>query len=265
MKPQNTQAKAAYRVALKRIIRAAVGQVNADADTGTLETLIRQIVITSPAVVARGLEGWFEMAAKEWERGNNSGSNYEMSKSEKLCEDYRQRAERILKLWGVQVDYPGLYPSFTWRGGDYHSCQSLLIHIAKAEKPTEAELDEFTRGYIECALWSSMDLSNESGGEPLDKNYSAADIAQETAAKMGADCRKFQAENREMLALAKYSKNDITDSAHAGHDFWLTRCGHGAGFWDGDLAKDVGNALTAASKKFKEVDLYVGDDGKIYD
>jgi hypothetical protein len=50
----------------------------------------------------------------------------------------------------------------------------------------------------------------------------------------------------------------------AGHDFWLTRNGHGAGFWDGDLSEDVGNALTEAAKKFGECHLYVGDDGQIY-
>ena len=49
-----------------------------------------------------------------------------------------------------------------------------------------------------------------------------------------------------------------------GHDLWLTRNGHGAGFWDGDYADDVGEALTKISEAMGEIDLYVGDDGKIY-
>jgi hypothetical protein len=50
----------------------------------------------------------------------------------------------------------------------------------------------------------------------------------------------------------------------AGNDFWLTHNGHGAGFWDGDLPDEIGDALTKASEKYREIDLYVGDDGMIY-
>jgi hypothetical protein len=53
------------------------------------------------------------------------------------------------------------------------------------------------------------------------------------------------------------------DSGQGGHDFWLTRNGHGAGFWDGDWPEEVGKRLTEASKKYGEVYLYV-QDGKIF-
>jgi hypothetical protein len=49
-----------------------------------------------------------------------------------------------------------------------------------------------------------------------------------------------------------------------GHDFWLTRNGHGAGFWDGDWPKEAGDRLTKACEEFGEFDLYIGDDGMIY-
>jgi hypothetical protein len=48
------------------------------------------------------------------------------------------------------------------------------------------------------------------------------------------------------------------------HDFWLTRNGHGAGFWDGDYEEELGEKLTAICKKMGSIDLYVGDDNKIY-
>src|SRR5215213_9921810 len=51
--------------------------------------------------------------------------------------------------------------------------------------------------------------------------------------------------------------------SQAGHDFWLTRNRHGAGFWDRGLG-DLSNRLSDASKVYGEVDLYVGDDGQIY-
>ena len=117
--------------------------------------------------------------------------------------------------------------------------------------------DAFTRQYIETALWSSNDNSDDSGGDPLDKNYSPSDLTVDTLREMIADCEKFQAENARMLARAYAEAKKPYDAENAGHDFWLTRNGHGAGFWDRDLPKDVGDALTRASEKYGEINLYV--------
>lgn len=126
------------------------------------------------------------------------------------------------------------------------------------------KLDKFTMAYIEAALWSSNDESDEQGGEPLDKNYGVEDIAPETMEKIVADCTKFQADNAEYLT----DENCLTRldaDEQGGHDFWLTRNGHGCGFWEtSDWKKDAGIHLTSASKKFGECHLYVGDDEKIY-
>jgi hypothetical protein len=113
------------------------------------------------------------------------------------------------------------------------------------------KLDAFTRAYIECALWSSTD----DDGEPLDSAYSADDIAPDALREMIEDCRAFQADQSADLA-------DI-DSAQAGHDFWLTRNRHGAGFWDRGLG-GIGQRLTDAAHVWGSVDLYLGDDGRIY-
>ncbi len=114
-------------------------------------------------------------------------------------------------------------------------------------------MDDFTRGYIECAFWSSMD---DQGGEPLDAHYGIDDLAPETLAKMIADCEKFQLSNADDLAPFRLDQT--------GHDFWLTRNRHGAGFWDGDYPEDIGQRLTDSSHSYGSCDLYVGDDGKIY-
>jgi len=130
------------------------------------------------------------------------------------------------------------------------------------------EIDAFTDAYIECALWSTNDESDpETGGDPMDENYGPEDLDPDTLAKMIADCTKFQTDNAELLEQA-FEQHGQGDSS-CGHDFWLTRNGHGAGFWDGDYSHDhgegvIGKALTDASKEFGEVWLYVGDDGKIY-
>ncbi len=128
---------------------------------------------------------------------------------------------------------------------------------------TVDSLDEFTRAYVEAALWSTTDESDESGGNPMDDNYDAWDIAPGTLAEMAADCAKFQAENA--ADLAAYSHPQWTAEELGGHDFWLTRNGHGCGFWDrGDcLPEEAGERLTDASKVYGEVYLYISNSGEI--
>lgn len=112
------------------------------------------------------------------------------------------------------------------------------------------ELDEFTKQYIATALWSSWDENNE----PLDSNYDQFDLTEETIKLFFMDCRAFQNENSDY-----FENGDET----AGHDFWLTRNGHGAGFWDGDYP-EFGDILTKKSEEYGVINLYVGDDGKLY-
>jgi hypothetical protein len=126
------------------------------------------------------------------------------------------------------------------------------------------KLDDFTLAYMEAALWSTNDESDEYGGEPLDSNYSFDDIAPDTLAEIVADCAKFQAENAEDIAgIDDIRTGQWSTEQLAGHDFWLTRNGHGAGFWDRGLG-ELGDRLSEAAEKFGEVCLYVGDDGLIW-
>lgn len=111
------------------------------------------------------------------------------------------------------------------------------------------DLDTFTRAYVECALWASSE-----DGTPLDDNYDPMDFHPDALAAMVADCKKFQEEHG----------SDIEDNlSHAGHDFWLTRNGHGAGFWDGGWP-DAGARLAEACDAYGETWLFVGDDNKIH-
>lgn len=112
-------------------------------------------------------------------------------------------------------------------------------------------MDEMLTAYIEAALWSSLD-DNE---KPLDENYDLEDISKSCLAKMREDVADFLQECRDLIG---------DDFAQAGHDFWLTRNGHGAGFWDGDWPEEDGKKLTSVSKGYGSFDLYVGDDGLIY-
>lgn len=130
-------------------------------------------------------------------------------------------------------------------------------------------MDDFTRAYIVAALWSTNDESRPDGGDPLDDNYTAEDLSPEALAKVTADCERFQRENAALLeqAHARYRPRDgYTGPDLSGHDFWLTRNGHGCGFWDRDEldAGGLGKALSDAACAFGECWIYVGDDGKLH-
>lgn len=113
-------------------------------------------------------------------------------------------------------------------------------------------LDDFTESYIETALWSSVDHTS---GVPLDDDFGIDDIHESALQAMIDDCKSFQADHADDIGQ---------NYKQAGHDFWLTRNRHGAGFWDGDWEDQVGKRLTDASHAYGECDLYVGDDGMLY-
>jgi len=126
------------------------------------------------------------------------------------------------------------------------------------------QLDDFTLAYLECILWTENDESTPAGGEPLDRNYTFDDFAPEAVERAAADCRRFQKENAP--DLARYDHPQWTAAELGGHDLWLTRNGHGCGFWDRHdcLPEAAGEHLTKAAKKMGECYVTVGDDENIY-
>jgi hypothetical protein len=113
-----------------------------------------------------------------------------------------------------------------------------------------ASLDAFTIACLECALWSSTDGSTESGGEPLDANYTIDDMTVDAIRSLQRDCRSFTAHHGQDIDRAGLTLQQ------AGHDFWLTRNGHGTGFWDRGLG-EIGERLSKASKAYGSCDLQV--------
>ena len=116
---------------------------------------------------------------------------------------------------------------------------------------TNEQKQAMLTAYMTCALWSSSD----DDGDSLENDV----VSDETAQKMREECDDFATFCGEMLF--QYLKT--YDAAQFGHDFWLTRNRHGAGFWDRDLG-GLGAQLTDAAHTMGEVYLYVGDDGYVY-
>lgn len=142
-------------------------------------------------------------------------------------------------------------------------------------------LDQFLQGYCHAALWAGLDWTNVESEEnpdgednpvPLDDNYSIDDIAPDTLAAMREDCEGFINANREALEAyvdilaIEYEpftgrRNQAWNSA--GGDYFLSRNGHGAGFFDRGF-EAVFQRLQEAAKSAGSCELYPGDDGLLY-
>ena len=112
---------------------------------------------------------------------------------------------------------------------------------------------KFEEGYIDAMFWAnSGDEEDE-----LTEDHCYMSLAPETIASIKADCTRF-------IELAGDLLDKAGDDSQNGHDFWLTRCGHGAGFWDRGYPEEVGDGLSKICETMGEVWVTAGDDGKIY-
>lgn len=120
---------------------------------------------------------------------------------------------------------------------------------------TDPYVVAFTTGYLECAAWA--DGSPDQHEPQIPSGEWAADALEAAI----AECWVFV--RRNWAALSVWADAGI-DARYAGNDFWLTRNGHGTGYWDRDVAcaEWALEALTAASRACGESTLLVDDDGR---
>ena len=110
----------------------------------------------------------------------------------------------------------------------------------------------FLSGYLEAAIWTEEDQN------PGLKNLTIFDADQNTLAEATRLCRDFETANAD--ALDRYYELSGRSNSEAGHDLWLTRNGHGTGFWD-RVSEDSFPELCAAAEALGEAYLYLSDDG----
>lgn len=110
--------------------------------------------------------------------------------------------------------------------------------------------DVMIRAYLECALWT----------EELDTEYGIADFTSEAITQAIKDCLEFLEEFHDCILYlhqrCKYNQEQ------AGHDLWLTRNGHGAGFWDRGL-HESGEKMTSKAEKIGSVELYITEEKEL--
>lgn len=121
----------------------------------------------------------------------------------------------------------------------------------------------FVRGYVEALFFCEAHEDN-----PELEHATVADLSPESLSEIIADCARFQEIAAPLLERA-YTRGYTPEQA--GRDFWFTRNGHGVGFWDRDVlrADGLGDELSTlcgwrASTGLYEVDVYMGDDEKVY-
>lgn len=125
-------------------------------------------------------------------------------------------------------------------------------------KPTAHYLKTMLQAYQECAEWSSTLRTDDGDAEAnVDVEFDSVDNNgwhADDEAKALQECTEFAEANWADLW-------DVT-AEQAGHDFWLTRNGHGAGFWDRGRG-DAGRRLSDACKPYGEAYLWLDADGMV--
>ena len=99
---------------------------------------------------------------------------------------------------------------------------------------------------------------------PLDDHFEIGDFDAESLQKAEDDCNGFF-DRMDMNGLSD-AASECADDDTIVHDFWLTRNGHGAGFWDGDYdghEENLGDNLTELSKDFAGQHVLVNEDGSL--
>lgn len=131
-------------------------------------------------------------------------------------------------------------------------------------------MDAVYAAYVETLLWTEhcngtigKDHYYCSGRSDCDTSFGdyfgEEDLADEARERVRAEVEEF-------VNVCQADRPDVFDGIpdeQIGHDFALTRNGHGAGFWDRGLG-ERGMWLTAMAKPYGSESLYVGDDGRLY-
>ena len=110
-------------------------------------------------------------------------------------------------------------------------------------------IERMANAYLEAVAFTDFGDVDQ---PPSDSEFSAY-----AKAEAYIECRNFYWANKDLIPDDKL--------VQAGHDLWLTRNGHGSGFWDrpeiwGEEGTDI---LTRCAHSMGEKRVAVGDDGLV--
>ncbi|ATS93168.1 hypothetical protein SEA_PATIO_87 [Gordonia phage Patio] len=145
---------------------------------------------------------------------------------------------------------------------EYRTAKALQAVFGRDSHAVDymAAVTSMARGYVDALCWTqrAYDLGDTDDNVTLsDLGYGYDDVAPGTRGRIIGELMALITAHplavRMYGAARKYDTSDGDVWSHFGHDYLLTRDGHGAGFWDRGLG-DLGDYLTAIAKTMGEHD-----------
>lgn len=125
-----------------------------------------------------------------------------------------------------------------------------------SEHISPKNLEKIYSGYIAAAIFTEEEQYNTREFEELD-----VEDFERHKSHILKDILSFL-----KMAGAQPVDEAVNENGYSqlGHDIWLTRNGHGAGFFDRGYDSDIEERLMNAAQKLGESYPYQGDDGRLY-
>jgi hypothetical protein len=120
------------------------------------------------------------------------------------------------------------------------------------------ECEAFADGYVEGIAWACVAFEDDS----LDGGLEDVELPSDVEETLRQDARDFLSDEHVVRLVRAYVRRSGRPYDYAGHDFALTRNGHGAGYWDRGLGM-LGEALTQMARPYGSRYLMVSLDGSI--
>ena len=132
---------------------------------------------------------------------------------------------------------------------------------------TDQEREAIVQAFVAASLWTATVTGDEGGTEYLDADTDEDDLPDDVLTAMRSEAREFVRtleESAPAHVVDDYLAAVAGDVSHIGHDFALTREGHGAGFWDRGTG-EAGERLTTLAKGQSGEGLmaFLHDDGTV--
>lgn len=113
-----------------------------------------------------------------------------------------------------------------------------------------SDVAQMRDAYLRAALFTA---SGEDG-EPLNREFDVTDFDDTSRTEAYAVCASFVEQH---AALLEEGESGV-DPDQAGHDLWMTRNGHGAGFWEEEWGK-AGERLSTAAARLGEAHVFLSE------
>ena len=133
----------------------------------------------------------------------------------------------------------------------------ILIWPTSKRMRAMTNLERFTKAYIDMLYFVST------GNDEEDLPYDI-ELDPDCRLDIEADCRSFWRRFGCYVLVDGACNSGHDPVTHAGADFFLTRNGHGAGFWDGDWSTLYSVILDEGATSYGSAHPYAGDDGIMY-